>query len=138
MMGWKEITEKVAKVYFALPKEEQAKTILYSNEYGFAGAMNFYGRKMGLPEVYSHNASFLLWMPDSFHIKNVLVAQEDLPDTTNKIDRAFKHITIEDSLNIPLARENGTKIVLFQEAGEEANKQLSERVRRLKNKYRRQ
>ncbi|MES1218559.1 MAG: glycosyltransferase family 39 protein, partial [Bacteroidota bacterium] len=72
MIGWKEMAQKTACVYNSLTNEQKAKTLVFCRFYGSAGALNLYGKEMGLPEVYSDNASFLLWMPDKYDIKNFI------------------------------------------------------------------
>jgi hypothetical protein len=42
--GWPEMVEKVARVYNSLPPEERARTAIFSNGWGEAAAVDFYGR----------------------------------------------------------------------------------------------
>ena len=48
-VGWPELVAQVAVVYRALPVEEQARTAIYANNYGEAGAIDRYGAQYGLP-----------------------------------------------------------------------------------------
>ena len=118
MLGWKEITEKTAKVYNDLSEEEKSKTIIKCDNYGLCGALNYYGKKFGLPEVYSTNASFLLWMPDKYNISNVITVGENLPDTTRYIVKQFANIYVKNELIDSFARENGSKIIVWQHCNE--------------------
>lgn len=55
-VGWPEYVHTVAEVYTALPPEDQARTVLFTSNYGEAGALHRYGPAYGLPAVYSgHN-----------------------------------------------------------------------------------
>jgi hypothetical protein len=55
-IGWPEYVAQVADVYRALPAADQAHTVLFTGNYGEAGALDRYGRPLGLPAVYSgHN-----------------------------------------------------------------------------------
>jgi hypothetical protein len=114
MLGWKEITEKTARVYNNMSEKEKNKTIIKCDNYGLCGALNFYGKQMGLPQVYSTNASFLLWMPDKYDITNVITVGEDFPDTTRSIVKQFANISVKDELRDSFARENGAKIILWE------------------------
>jgi hypothetical protein len=63
MTGWREQAEAVARVYRSLPSAEQAEAVLYGSNYGEAGALDFYGRELGLPPVVSLAGSFYLFGP---------------------------------------------------------------------------
>jgi 4-amino-4-deoxy-L-arabinose transferase-like glycosyltransferase len=52
-VGWPELVAQVAAVYHALPAEERARTAIYANNYGEAGAINRYGSAHGLPTAIS-------------------------------------------------------------------------------------
>ena len=62
-LGWRELAENVARVYRALPAEEQRSAVIVSTNYGEAGAMEVYGRALGLPPVYATHNSFHTWGP---------------------------------------------------------------------------
>ena len=52
-VGWPELAGQVAAVYQALPETERARTAIYANNYGEAGAINRYGPALGLPTAIS-------------------------------------------------------------------------------------
>ena len=52
-VGWPELVAQVAAVYRALPDAERARTAIYANNYGEAGAINRYGPAHGLPAAIS-------------------------------------------------------------------------------------
>ncbi|WP_229830936.1 glycosyltransferase family 39 protein [Actinoplanes ianthinogenes] len=55
-VGWPDYVAQVAAVFRALPAGEQARAVLFTSNYGEAGALDRFGRPLGLPEVYSgHN-----------------------------------------------------------------------------------
>ena len=114
MIGWKEIARQTAVVYQHLPENEKSKTLIKGDNYGLCGALNYYGKKFGLPEAYTYNGSFLLWIPDTLNITNVITVGEDFPDTSRAIVKQFQHISIEGELKDSLARENGAQIILWK------------------------
>lgn len=59
-IGWQELAETVAGVYRGLPTEEQAHAGVLAGNYGEAGAINLYGRRLGLPETVSGVNSYWL------------------------------------------------------------------------------
>ena len=63
MLGWKEQAEAVARVFQTLTPAEQADAVLYGRNYGEAGALDLYGRRLGLPPVISLAGSFFNFGP---------------------------------------------------------------------------
>ncbi len=57
MLGWKELAAKVDKVYLEL--DDPAHTLVLCDNYGQAGAINFYS-KYGIQAV-SFNADYINW-----------------------------------------------------------------------------
>lgn len=53
MVGWPELVEKVAGIYASLPAEEKPTTVIFTGNYGEAGAINLLGRPYGLPRAIS-------------------------------------------------------------------------------------
>lgn len=82
--GWPEMAEQVAKAYNSLPPEERAKTYLYAMNYGQAGAIDFFGPKLGLPKSFSGHQQYWYWGPKSHKGDNLLVLGRhrigDLPE----------------------------------------------------------
>jgi 4-amino-4-deoxy-L-arabinose transferase and related glycosyltransferases of PMT family len=55
-VGWPVYVQTVAEVYASLPPEDRARAVLFTSNYGEAGALHRYGPAYGLPAVYSgHN-----------------------------------------------------------------------------------
>jgi hypothetical protein len=63
MLGWKEKVDAVAGVVASLTPEERARTVLFGANYGQAGALDLYGRRLGLPPVVSLAGSFVYFGP---------------------------------------------------------------------------
>lgn len=59
--GWREMTATVARVYQALPVEDQAKAVIYTQNYGEAGAIDFFGKEYKLPPAVSGHNNYWLW-----------------------------------------------------------------------------
>jgi len=60
-LGWRQMTETVARVYWSLPPAQRARTAIFADRYDFAGALNYYGPRYGLPTAISPNNSYYLW-----------------------------------------------------------------------------
>ena len=65
MFGWEEMTAIVAGVYNSLSPEEKTKCAIMCSNYGEAGAIDFFGRRYGLPGAISGHNNYWLWGPRS-------------------------------------------------------------------------
>lgn len=137
MIGWKEMAQQATKAYHSLTPEQQKTTMIYARGYYSAGSLNYYGSALGLPEVYSDNANFLFWMPDKYHIKNLLLVAHNMPEKDDKAFQQFEKVRLLDSVNMPLFRETGMKFILFENANDSANAVIEESVRESKAKFER-
>jgi hypothetical protein len=63
MLGWKAMVEAVATVAERFPPEQRAELVVYGDNYGEAGALNFYGPRFGLPRPVSAAGSFWFFGP---------------------------------------------------------------------------
>jgi hypothetical protein len=134
MIGWQEIAEMAHKQYQAQPDSIRNSLMLYCRSYYSAGLMSYYNHryKWGLPEAYSDNGSFLLWMPATYQVNNLMMIGHRMPQPGDRVFEQFARRQVLDSLNYPLARENGTKIFLFAGAHAAANKMIEDGIREKK------
>jgi 4-amino-4-deoxy-L-arabinose transferase-like glycosyltransferase len=115
MLGWKEMAEKTAKVYHSLPDSVKAQAMVYGDNYGEAGALSFYRKKLGLPEIFSDNASYIFWLPDHFTAKYFLFVTHYLPDDDDAFFNHWGKREIIDSVTQKYAREYRAKIILYSQ-----------------------
>ncbi len=59
--GWDRLAQDVAQVYFTLPGDIRARTAIYADTYGDAGALDFFGPRHGLPPAISSQNNYYLW-----------------------------------------------------------------------------
>lgn len=114
MLSWKEMTQKVAAAYATLDDREKSQTLLFCDNYGEAGAVNYYGPQYGLPPAYSDNASFLYWMPENYPYNVLLLVTDDRQEMSHAFIREFASVKLMDSITNPYARENGSLIILLK------------------------
>lgn len=62
--GWPEMAAAAAGVYNQLSPDEQAQVVIFGGNYGQAGAIDFYGPRLGLPRAYSGHQNYFYWPPD--------------------------------------------------------------------------
>lgn len=114
MLGWKEMASKALIAYNTLSDSAKEKTLVFCDNYGQTGALNFYNRGK-MPEAYSFNTDYLFWIPPGLKIKNVLLVG-DAPD--ENIQKLFDHFSKEGVVENPNAREKGTSVFLLLGAKE--------------------
>ncbi|HKV57954.1 MAG TPA: glycosyltransferase family 39 protein, partial [Ktedonobacteraceae bacterium] len=61
--GWDTMTATVARVYHSLSPDEQAQACIFTENYGEAGAIDFYGSQYHLPQAISGHNTYYLWGP---------------------------------------------------------------------------
>ena len=63
-IGWPRFVQQVARVYHGLPAAQQRTAVVFTGNYGEAGALDRFGPALGLPRAYSgHNAYSRFGMP---------------------------------------------------------------------------
>jgi Dolichyl-phosphate-mannose-protein mannosyltransferase len=75
--GWEEMTREVARVFYSLPSEERARTAIFANSYGQAGAIDFFGPRYGLPKSISNHQNYWYWGPRNYEGDIVIVLGSD-------------------------------------------------------------
>jgi hypothetical protein len=71
------MAEATARVYKSLSPEEQARTAIFANSYGQAGAIDFFGPHLGLPKSICNHQSYWLWGPRDYDGSIVIVLGSD-------------------------------------------------------------
>jgi 4-amino-4-deoxy-L-arabinose transferase-like glycosyltransferase len=136
MLGWDEMARKTAAAYHSLDTAQQRNTFIFCDNYGMAGAINYYRKKYHLPEAYSDNASFLYWIPDNLTFQNLVLLENDPNEMQYPFISDFSKATLTDSVSNPYAREYGTAIVLLVGADEKFKKFFSDKLRADRKKTR--
>lgn len=135
MLGWKEMTEKTAKAYATLTEEEKKHTFIFADNYGEAGAINYYGKAYSLPEAGSDNASYLYWLPDSLHIDNLILITDDKQEMQHSFLKDFASVTLSDSITNPYAREQGSLMIIMKGASDKLNEMFRQKIAEDWNKF---
>ena len=84
MFGWDDMTATVSRVYHALPETEQPDCAILTGNYGEAGAIDYYGPKLGLPKAISGHNSYFYWGPRNYSGQCVILFGDNA-DTTKKL-----------------------------------------------------
>src|SRR5450631_1235186 len=62
-VGWQDLVAQVDSIYERLPASERSSTVLLTNNYGEAGAINTYGPPQGLPTAVSGELTYYYRKP---------------------------------------------------------------------------
>jgi 4-amino-4-deoxy-L-arabinose transferase-like glycosyltransferase len=74
--GWQEIVDQTAVAWNRLTPEERADCGIFAQDYGQAGAIDFLGRRDGLPGAMSGDRTYFLWGPHNYS-GNCMIVLDD-------------------------------------------------------------
>ena len=97
--GWKEMAQVVADAYHKLPPEEQKSCAIFGQNYGQAGAIDFFGAKMGLPPAISGHQNYFYWGPRGYTGECMIV----MADRPERLQELFESVEFAGSVNHPLS-----------------------------------
>jgi 4-amino-4-deoxy-L-arabinose transferase-like glycosyltransferase len=136
MLGWEEMAKKMSTAYHTLDSNEKKNTLIFCDNYGQAGAVNYYRNKYGVPEAFSDNASFLYWMPANLNFDNLVLLTDDEHEMEHAFIKDFKSAQLVDSITSPYARERGNLIIVLKGADSSFKKFFIEKIEKDKAKVR--
>ena len=93
MHGWEEMVGAVAQAWATLSEEEKARAAIFTDNYGEAGAVDFFGPKHGLPKAISGHQNYFLWGPRGYTgdvMVTVGVDEEDLKKYFASVEEAAR------------------------------------------------
>ncbi|WP_161887732.1 ArnT family glycosyltransferase [Pontibacter russatus] len=131
MLGWKELAHKVDKIYAGLP--EPGKTLVLCDNYGQAGAINYYTNKN--IRAVSFNADYVNWFnleqpfDHLIRVKSYTGRDSELEETSPY----FHTSLVSDSITNPFAREYRTTVYTFIGAKVNINERIKEEIDKTKN-----
>ena len=99
--GWEEMAQVVARIYHALPPDVRAKTAIYGQTYGQAGAIDLFGPKYGLPPAISGHQSYFLWGPGGYTGESMIVMAGNRQDLETRFAGVEKAGTVYHPYSMP-------------------------------------
>jgi Dolichyl-phosphate-mannose-protein mannosyltransferase len=116
MLGWRELAAKVDSAYSLL--RDQQHTLVLCDNYGQAGAINYYSGHKGMQAV-SMSADYINWFPlDTREVKNVILVKDtgDSDKNRERERRLFHNVSLFGEVKNKHAREQGTRIFILEGA----------------------
>ena len=109
MIGWREMAAKALIAYNMIPAGELKNSLVFCNNYGQTGALNYYNRGK-MPEAYSFSTDYIFWLPHLHWIQNILLVGEK-PGVN--VTGMFKECRLVGAVENEFAREKNTGIYLL-------------------------
>ena len=131
MLGWKEMAGKALAAYEMLPKNELKNTLVFCDNYGQTGAVNYYNRGK-MPEAYSFNTDYIYWLPYQSQVRNILLVGQK---PSQKVIDMFAEIKLIGAVENEFAREKGTSIYLLTGGNDEVSGMINKLAEERKAKF---
>jgi len=111
--GWEEMVAEVNEAYTKLSAEERAGCGIFAQDYGQAGAIDFFGRRYGLPPALSGHQTYFLWGPRGYSGNCLIV----LDDTREVLEGLFEDVEyVGKSADNPYALEREIPVFICRGA----------------------
>lgn len=108
-LPWRAQVAAVARVYHSLSLEDQAKTAIFCDNYGQAGAIDFFGPRYGLPKAISGHQNYFFWGPRGYTGEIVILVGQ--PEAEAR--KEFDSVEVAATLDIPYAYSYETRPILL-------------------------
>ena len=115
-LGWETLVAEVARVYGSLLPEERSHATIWGLGYGEAGAVDFLGRRYGLPAAVSGFQNYFLWGPGAGEGDVVIainVPEQSLVPWFERVEtRAIVEcdLCMPDRMRVPITLCRGLKV----------------------------
>jgi Dolichyl-phosphate-mannose-protein mannosyltransferase len=111
--GWEEIVAATNQAYTKLSPEERPGCGIFAQDYGQAGAIDFLGRRYGLPPALSGHQTYFLWGPRGYSGNCLIV----LDDSRENLEQLFEHVEyVGKSTDNPYALEREIPVYICRGA----------------------
>ena len=110
-VGWPRFVQTVDGVWKSLPTRQRARAVIFTADYGEAGAINELGRGTGLPTAVSGQNSEWWWGPGNPRATTVVAVMPGPVDITSSAATAylrqfFTHVRVAATLSNPYGIHN--------------------------------
>lgn len=107
--GWQEIVDETTVAWNQLAPTERADCAIFAQDYGQAGAIDFLGRRSGLPPAISGHQTYFLWGPRGYSGNCMIV----LGDRRRRLEELFDSVQyVGTSADNPYALEGGIAVYI--------------------------
>ena len=101
MFGWESLATTVASVYRSLPEAERPSCAILAGNYGEAGAIDYYGPRLGLPKAIGGHNSYFYWGPREYSGACVILFGEGSAEFKNYFGEVQQAAAVPNPLGMP-------------------------------------
>lgn len=110
--GWEEMTAMTAEAWSRLRPEERHDCGIFAQDYGQAGAIDFFGKRYGLPPALSGHQTYFLWGPQGYSGNCLIV----IDDRREVLEQKFEQVEYVGSSDNPYALERNIPVFICRGA----------------------
>jgi hypothetical protein len=115
-VGWPRFIDTVSAAWQRIPVPERRRTVIFTANYGEAGAIDLLGRSPGLPRAYSGHNGFSEWgTPPAFDTHALIVGYDGPADAAPDFTSCRRMATVNDGVGLN-NQEQGLPILMCQPA----------------------
>ncbi|MGH9740358.1 MAG: glycosyltransferase family 39 protein [Candidatus Acidiferrales bacterium] len=111
--GWREIVAETAVAWNRIPPPQRADCAVFAQDYGQAGAIDFFGPRYGLPPALSGHQTYFLWGPRGYS-GNCMIVLGGSEATLKKLFNSVEFVGV--SPDNPYALETGIAVYICRGA----------------------
>ncbi len=110
--GWEELVAAVDQAWLQIPSAERPDCGIFAQNYGEAGAIDFFGGRYGLPPALSGHQTYYLWGPRGYSGNCLIV----VGDRKERLEQLFNHVEYIGTSENPYAVEIHIRVFLCKGA----------------------
>lgn len=110
MFGWEDKAKAVAGAYNKLSPEEKQKCAIFADNYGRCAAIDFFGKKYGLPKSIGNHNNYWIWGPGEYTGELVLILGGNLEGKQERFESVEVVGAVSSEYSMPY--ENNLRIYL--------------------------
>ena len=101
MFGWEKMAKKVSDVYTTLPEKERKTTVVYCNNYGKAGAIEYYSKKYPLPKIVCPHNNYWYWWDEVKNPTTLIIIGGNIEDHLSSLEQVDSIATYKTKYAMP-------------------------------------
>jgi len=109
MFGWEDQVQAMLRAYVSLPDDERRRAALLAYNYGEAGAIDYFGKRYGLPKAISGHNQYGYWGPRGY-TGEIMVA---IGFPLERLQRSFDDVRPFETISPTYAMPEETNLTIY-------------------------